>query len=123
MFLGSCFLARDISTYSVNLNLNHYCAKSFSGPYFPAFGPKMERYGVSLCIQPKCGKIRTRKSPNTDTFSAVHISVIYSHQLFVACDFLNVLFLESFPKNAKIKTDKFIIFTLCIFQANFHCYC
>ena len=36
--------------------------RSFSGPHFPAFG----RY-----IQSKCGKIRTRKTPNTDTFHVV----------------------------------------------------
>ena len=28
-------------------------------------------YSVSLRIQSKCGKIRTRKTPNTDTFRAV----------------------------------------------------
>ena len=33
----------------------------FSGPYFPAFGLNTERYTVSLRIQSKCGKIRTRK--------------------------------------------------------------
>ena len=30
-----------------------------------------ERYGVSLRIQSECGKIRTRITPNTDTFLAV----------------------------------------------------
>ena len=35
----------------------------FSGPYFPAFGLNTERYRVE--------KIRTRKTPNTDTFQAV----------------------------------------------------
>ena len=53
-----------------------HCAKSvrirsFSGPYFPAFGLNTERYGVSVRIQSECGKIRTRKTPNTDTFYAV----------------------------------------------------
>ena len=28
----------------------------------------MERYGVSICIQSEWGKIRIRKTPNTDTF-------------------------------------------------------
>ena len=42
--------------------------RSFSGPYFPAFGLNTERYGVSLRIQSKCRKIRTRKTPNADTF-------------------------------------------------------
>ena len=40
---------------------NRHCVKSvrirsFSGPYFSAFGLNTERYGVSLCTQSKCGK-------------------------------------------------------------------
>ena len=45
--------------------------RSYSGPYFPAFGLNMERYEVSFRIQPECGKIKTRITPNTDTFRAV----------------------------------------------------
>ena len=45
--------------------------RSFSGPYFPAFGLNTERYGVSLRIQSERRKMRTRKTPNTDTFHAV----------------------------------------------------
>ena len=44
--------------------------RSYSGPHFPAFGLNTERYGVSLCIDSECGKIRTRIDPNTDTFNA-----------------------------------------------------
>ena len=44
----------------------------FSGPYFSAFGLNTERYGVSLRIQSECGKVQTRKTPNTDTFYAVN---------------------------------------------------
>ena len=44
---------------------------SFSGSYFHASGPNTERYEVSLHIQSKCEKIRTRETPNTDTFQAV----------------------------------------------------
>ena len=40
--------------------------------HFPAFGLNAERYGVSLRIQYECRKMRTRKSPNTDTFDAVN---------------------------------------------------
>ena len=40
---------------------------SLSGLYFPAFG-------VFLRIPFECGKIRTRKTPNTDTFHAVYRS-------------------------------------------------
>ena len=57
---------------------NLHCVKivrirSFSGPYFPAFGLKTERCGVSLRIQSECAKMQTRKTPNTDTFHAVSV--------------------------------------------------
>ena len=55
---------------------NLHCVKSvpiriFSGLYFPTFGLNTERYSASPRIQSECGKIRTRKTPNTDTFWAV----------------------------------------------------
>ena len=34
----------------------------------PLFGLNTERYGVPLRIQSECGKMRTRITPNTDTF-------------------------------------------------------
>ena len=56
----------------------------FSGLYFPAPGLNMERYGVSLwCIQSKCGQIRTRKTPNTDTFHPVHLSYYSFYNFFM----------------------------------------
>ena len=45
--------------------------RSYSGLYFLAFGLNTERYSVSLPIRYKYGKIRTRITPNTDTFYAV----------------------------------------------------
>ena len=47
------------------------CIWSFSGPYFSAFVLNTERYGVSLRIQSECGKIPTKKTPNTDAFYTV----------------------------------------------------
>ena len=41
---------------------------SYSASHFLAFGLNSERYRVSLHIQFKCRKMRTRISPNTDTF-------------------------------------------------------
>ena len=41
--------------------------RNYSSPYFPAFGLNTERYPVSLRIESKCGKIRIRITPNTDT--------------------------------------------------------
>ena len=50
------------------------CIRSYSGTHFPAFGLNMERYSVSLRNQSECGKIRTRITPNTDTFYAVSVA-------------------------------------------------
>ena len=52
------------------------CIRSYSGPNFPEFGLNTERYSVSLRIQSECGKIRTRITPNTDTFYSVWKSLI-----------------------------------------------
>ena len=45
------------------------CIRSFSGPYFPAFGLNTERYGECLSIQSKCGKIQTINNSEYGHFS------------------------------------------------------
>ena len=58
------------------------CVKSvriwgYSGPHFPAFGLNSRIWKfVSLHIQSECGKMRTRITPNTDTFYIMSISVL-----------------------------------------------
>ena len=59
-FMNEVLLINSPSLKSVRV-------RSFSGPCFPAFGLNTERYSVSLCIQSECGKIRARKTLNTDT--------------------------------------------------------
>ena len=66
-------------------NFQHiHCVKcvrisSFSSSYFPTFGLYTQRYSVFLCIQSKCEKIRTRKSPNADTFHVIIILAVYTN--------------------------------------------
>ena len=43
----------------------------FSATYFSAIGQNTEGYGVSFRIQSEFGKIRTAKTPNTNTFHVV----------------------------------------------------
>ena len=43
--------------------------RSYSGPHFPALGPNAKRYSVSLRIQSEWGKMKTRITPNTNTFT------------------------------------------------------
>ena len=62
--------------------------RSYSGPYFSAFGLNTEIYSISLRIQSECGRMRTRITPDTDTFYAVMV------------DFLPLLFCES-PASVK----------------------
>ena len=53
--------------------VNSVCIRSHSGQHFPAFGLNTERYGVygvSLRVQSEYEKMRTRITPNTDTFYA-----------------------------------------------------
>ena len=50
--------------------------RSYSGLYFPAIGLNTERYSVPLRIQSKCGKTRTRITPNTDIFYALSVAPI-----------------------------------------------
>ena len=66
--------SRHITDHNFHWSL--HCVKSvrirnFSGSYFLAFGLNK----VFLRIQSECGKTRTRKSPNTDTFHPVLNSI------------------------------------------------
>ena len=51
---------------------------SYSGAYFLALGPNTYIYSISLRIQLECGKMRTRITPNTDTFYAVFTPLVFS---------------------------------------------
>ena len=75
--------ADNLSEWESVLSINYYkwstnhCVKSvhirsFFGPYFPAFRLNTERFGEFFRIQSECGKIRTWKTPNTDTFPTVN---------------------------------------------------
>ena len=54
--------------------------RSYSDRYFPAFRLNTPFLSLSLRIQGQgeCGEMRTRITPNTDTFYAAH----YSHTFF-----------------------------------------
>ena len=80
--LGQQYGAKNIGLYTddeqsafKNCSSPH-CVKSvrirsYSGPHFSAFGLNTDRYGASLRIQSEYEKMRTRITPNTDTFYAV----------------------------------------------------
>ena len=71
-FENSIYLLSDVST---RLSLHGKCLfLQFFWSVFPAFGLNMEIYEVSLHIQSEWRKIRTRKTPNMDTFYAVCFS-------------------------------------------------
>ena len=110
------------SGLNLSVHNHNHCVKSvgirsFSGPYFPAFGLNLERYGVSVHIQAECWKIWTRKSPNTDSFHAVsfYLKNFFYNQLFCQNKFkfpTNCLFLRNSFKQIEITTVIFSIFDL-----------
>ena len=66
--------------------------RSYSTPHFPAFSRIQTdyfsdiflKYWVSLRIQSECGKMRTRITPNTDTFYAVYLAnKMQKNQIFL----------------------------------------
>ena len=67
-----CIDENFISKIYLKINyLKSVRVRSYSGPHVPAFGLNTKRYFVSLRTQSKCGKMRTRITPNTHTFYAV----------------------------------------------------
>ena len=64
------------------ISITCHCIKrvriwGYFGPHFPTFELNVERYGVSLCIQPECGKMQIRITPNMDTFHEVYVYIKY----------------------------------------------
>ena len=60
----------------------YHCVKSvriwgYFSLHFPAFGLNTERCGVSLHIQSECEKMKTRITPNMDTFHTVYVYIKY----------------------------------------------
>ena len=76
------YFRKRLSTYELFNILTHFTAwiasafEVFFTTYSPAFGLNTERCSASLRIQSECGKIRTRKTPNTDTFHAVFLAIV-----------------------------------------------
>ena len=71
------------------------CIRSFSEPYFPAFGLSTEYF--SLPIQSECGKIRTRETPNANIFHAVILLLLITRGVFRT---LSNLWDRAFRKNS-----------------------
>ena len=65
--------------------------RSYFGPHFPIFELNTERYGVSLRIQSDCGKMRTRITPNTNTFHSVLIM-----KVFLSAKVISELYIRTF---------------------------
>ena len=86
--------------------------RSYSGPYFPAFGLNTERCSVFLRIQSECGKTRTRITLNTDTFYALKVlntplcSGTHEGDVFIICNILTYSIHRDFiPSMSNLKQD------------------
>ena len=65
--------AETLRIYDLCHCLKSVRIRSFSGPYFAAFRLNREINSVNLHIRSECEKMRTRKTPNTDTFYVVYL--------------------------------------------------
>ena len=75
LWISFWWLSYAFGVYYTNhcVLLKNYPYSELFCPHFPVFGLNTETYRVSLCIQSECGKMRTRITPNTETFHAVVI--------------------------------------------------
>ena len=103
------------------LQIDMHCVKSvrilsFSGVYFPAFG-------LTLRIHSECGKIRTRKTPNMDTFHVVKIFKVGKFQENILGKYKTHVKLISFcsfvTEKLKCKEITFLAFYVNLGQGNF----
>ena len=72
------------------------CIRIFPGPYFPAFGLNF----------PECGKIRTRKNPNRDTFQAV---MLKGFKKFALISFRELVVLYRSSKKKRFFKNAFVV--------------
>ena len=59
--------------------------------FLSVFSPNAGKYGVSLRIQSKCGKMRARITPNTDTFHVVNRVALISEYFPLKCMKFNTI--------------------------------
>ena len=76
--------------------------------HFPAFGLNTERYSGSLRIQSECRKMRTKITPNTDNFCAVHhifkCSMLYFCSISFSCfKYSHLYCLEAVTSGCSVK--------------------
>ena len=110
------WLTQYIVSQTTTFHITNHCVKnvrirSYSGPHFPVFGLNTVRYSVYLRAQSEYGEIRTRITPNTDTFYAVNNEIFlqrYRKYIF----FLGSKMEELFPtakKKESLKTFELTI--------------
>ena len=79
-----------ISTSTKQKSLRKKCPYSeFFWSVFSSIRMNTERYGVSLRIQFKCGKIRCRETGNTDSFYAVSSRKVFMNQCNLSVEFIS----------------------------------
>ena len=93
-----CTLQKKISLLPGKNCTKRIRIRSVSGLHFPASGLDAEICSVNLRIQSECGKIRTRRTRNTDTFYVV--------KKYHQNDLLNILYFV--PKTSTYNSEHFL---------------
>ena len=103
IYWTSAIISLSVTILNVDHCLRSVRIQSFSGPYFPAFGLNTERYSL-------CGKIRTSKNPNTDTFSGSKYYVSSEYSVH-AQQCIYQFFFTFRPQPSKFFSKKLLIFS------------
>ena len=110
------WLTQYIVSQTTTFHITNHCVKnvrirSYSGPHFPVFGLNTVRYSVYLRAQSEYGEIRTRITPNTDTFYAVNNEIFlqrYRKYIFFGGSKMEELF-PTAKKKESLKTFELTI--------------
>ena len=81
--------------------------RSYSGPYFPPLGLNTEKYEVSLHIQSKCEKMRTRITP--DTFHAVDVNTFLQAEFHITLETIDIIYLPEIKQTKHSQSSSRII--------------
>ena len=107
-----------LKVFIINARVESVRIRSYSGPHFPAFGLNTEIY------QSKCGKMRIRITPNTDTFHAVTVIALVQNYIswnrkMMSVSWKSVVFENEAEQLCVIIMSKGI---MALVAYSFHCY-
>ena len=121
------FLRCEDLRVSLDLNMNESLRKKcpYSEFFWSVFSRIQTEYGEIQIIQSECGKIWTRKTPNTDTFHAINFKAQILQKIFLVSDVYLELSststMEFFCRNVLLQMFDWVLHTCLRVTFNISC--